>query len=129
MKNDEIKQANRKALPKFLLFAIVCAVVGGGIGYYSGYGVAKGETDKLIGIMKEAGLFFGEYIAPWIMVAMAVIVSSVCIPIYVNAKKLLCAWDGEDDGVSSEIERKLSVVIWITTAALIVSYFFITASY
>ena len=35
MKNDEIKQANRKALPKFLLFAVVCAIVGGVIGYYS----------------------------------------------------------------------------------------------
>ena len=29
MKNDEIKQANRKALPKFLLFAVVCTIVGG----------------------------------------------------------------------------------------------------
>ena len=27
MKNDEIKEANRKALPKFLLFAVVCAIV------------------------------------------------------------------------------------------------------
>ena len=42
MKNDEIKQANRKALPKFLLFAVVCAIVGGVIGYYSGHSAAKG---------------------------------------------------------------------------------------
>ena len=58
MKNDEIKQANRKALPKFLLFAVVCTIVGGVIGYYSGYGAAKGGIDKLAGIMKEAGAFF-----------------------------------------------------------------------
>ena len=44
MKNDEIKEANRKALPKFLLFAVVCAIVGGVIGYYSGYGAAKVDT-------------------------------------------------------------------------------------
>ena len=60
MKNDEIKQANRKALPKFLLFAVVCAIVGGVIGYYSGYGAAKGGMDELVGMMKETGAFFGE---------------------------------------------------------------------
>ena len=71
MKNDEIKQANRKALPKFLLFAVVCAIVGGVIGYYSGYGAAKGGMDELVGMMKETGAFFGTHIAPWLMVAIA----------------------------------------------------------
>lgn len=47
MKNDEIKEANRKALPKFLLFAVVCAIVGGVIGYYSGYGAAKDLLTKV----------------------------------------------------------------------------------
>ena len=73
MKNDEIKEANRKALPKFLLFAVVCAIVGGVIGYYSGYGAAKGGMDELVGMMKETGAFFGTHIAPWLMVAIAII--------------------------------------------------------
>ena len=55
MKNDEIKNANRKALPKFLLVAVVCAIIGGVIGYYSGHGAAKGGLDQLVGMMKEAG--------------------------------------------------------------------------
>lgn len=58
MKNDEIKQANRKALPKFLLFAVVCTIVGGVVGYYSGHSAAKGGLDQLVGTMKEAGAFF-----------------------------------------------------------------------
>lgn len=33
MKHDEIRAANRKALPKFLLFTLVCAVIGGIAGY------------------------------------------------------------------------------------------------
>ncbi len=73
MKNDEIKEANRKALPKFLLFAVVCAIVGGVIGYYSGYGAARGGRDELVGMMKETGAFFGTHIAPWLMVAIAII--------------------------------------------------------
>ena len=129
MKNDEIRQANRKALPKFLLFAVVCTIVGGVSGYYSGYGAAKGGIDKLVGIMKETGAFFGTHIAPWLMLALAVIVPVVCIPIYRSAKKLVAAWDGEDEDISDTIDRKLSAVIWITSASLIFSYFLIAASY
>ena len=80
MKNDEIKQANRKALPKFLLFAVVCTIVGGVVGYYSGHSAAKGGLDQLVGMMKEAGAFFGTHIAPWLMLALAVIVPVVWTP-------------------------------------------------
>ena len=129
MKNDEIKQANRKARPKFLLFAVVCTIAGGVIGYYSGYGAAKGGIDKLSGIMKEAGTFFGMHIAPWLMLALAFIMPAVCIPIYRSAKKLLGAWDGEDEDTSDTIDRKLSAVLWLTSASLVLSYFLIAASY
>ncbi len=129
MKNDEIKQANRKALPKFLLFAVVCTIVGGMVGYYSGHSAAKGGLDQLVGMMKEAGAFFGTHIAPWLMLALAVIVPVVCIPIYRSAKKLVAAWDGEDEDISDTVDRKLSAVIWLTSAALILSYFLIAASY
>ena len=129
MKNDEIKQANRKALPKFLLFAVVCTIVGGMVGYYSGHSAAKGGLDQLVGMMKEAGAFFGTHIAPWLMLALAVIVPVVCIPIYRSAKKLVAAWDGEDEDISDTVDRKLSAVIWTTSVALIVSYFLIAASY
>ena len=60
---------------------------------------------------------------------MAVIVPVVSIPIYRNAKKLLGAWDGENKDISNTIDRKLSAVIWLTSAALILSYFLIAASY
>ena len=129
MKNDEIKQANRKALPKFLLFAVVCTIVGGMVGYYSGHSAAKGGLDQLVGMLKEAGAFFGARIAPWLMLALAVIVPVVCIPIYRRAKKLVAAWDGEDEDVSDAVDRKLSAVIWLTSAAFILSYFLIAASY
>lgn len=129
MKNDEIKQANRKALPKFLLFAVVCTIVGGVVGYYSGHSAAKGGLDQLVGTMKEAGAFFGTHIAPWLMLALALIVPVVCIPIYRSANKLVAVWDGEDENISDTVDRKLSLVIWITSAALIVSYFLMAASY
>lgn len=129
MKNDEIRSANRKALPKFLLFAVICAVIGGIIGYYSGHGAAKGGVDQLLGVMKEAGALFGANIAPRLMVALAVIMPAVCVPIYRSARKLAAAWDGEDEDTSDAVDRKLSAVIWLTSAVLILAYFLIAASY
>ena len=129
MKHDEIKQANRTALPKFLLFAVVCTIAGGVIGYYSGCGAANGGIDKLVGIINEAGAFFGTHLAPWLMLARAFIMPAVCIPIYRSAKKLLGAWDGEDEDTSDTIDRKLSAVLWLTSTSLVLSYFLIAASY
>lgn len=50
-------------------------------------------------------------------------------PIYKRAKKLLSTWDGEDEEISDAVDEKLSIIIWITSAALIISYFLIAASY
>ena len=127
MKNDEIRQANRKALPKFLLFAIACVLAGGVIGYYSGHGAAKGGLDQLVGMMKEAGAFFGTHIAPWLMLALAVIVPVVCIPIYRRAKKLVAAWDGEDEDVMQRAEERLSWALLLDSLTVIVSFFFFNA--
>ena len=60
---------------------------------------------------------------------MAVLLPAVCIPVYHGAKRLLAAWDGEDEDVSDAVDRKLSAVLWLTGAALILAYFLIAAAY
>ena len=47
MKNDEIRAANRKALPKFLLLTLVGAVIGG----VTGYCAARYGLDQLSGVL------------------------------------------------------------------------------
>ena len=125
MDDNDIKKANRKAMPKFMLILVISVLVGGTIGFCA----AKYELNTLANDMKSAGTFFGTYIAPWLMLAAAVIVPMICIPIYKGAKRLLSSWDGENEETSDTIDSKLSVVIWITSAALILSYFLIAASY
>jgi len=125
MDNNEIKKANQKALPKFMLIMVISLLVGGSIGFCS----AKYGLNTLAGDMKSAGSFFGTYIAPWLMLMIAVIVPVVCVLVYRSAKKLLSSWDGENEEISDTIDKKLSIVIWVTSAALILSYFLITASY
>lgn len=125
MDNNEIKKANRKALPKFIFLISIGSVVGGLIGFCS----AKYGLNTLAGGMKRAGAFFGTYIAPWLMLMTAVIVPVICVLVYRTAKKLLSSWDGENEEISDMIDKKLSIVIWITSAALSFSYFLIAASY
>ena len=125
MDNNEIKKANRKALPKIILIMVLSLIIGGGFGFCA----ARYGLNTLAGGMKSTGAFFGTYIAPWLMLATAVIVPMICVPIYKSAKRLLSSWDGENEETSDTIDNKLSIVIWITSAALILSYFLIAASY
>ncbi len=125
MNKNEIKKANRKAVPKFLLLMLLSLILGGAIGFFS----AKYSLNALSASLKSAGAFFGAYIAPYLMLITAVIVPLVCFPLYKSAKKILADWDGENEDVYNTADTKLSVIMWITGAALILSFFLITASY
>lgn len=125
MDRKDIKQANRKALPKFILALFVAMCVGGGVGYLSGRFRANTLTDEI----RNAGAFFGAYIAPWLLVGLALVLPAVCIPLYRGAKRLSAAWDGEDEDISGRIDRKISLTVWISGVSLILSYFLIAASY
>lgn len=125
MDNNEIKNANQRALPKFILIVIISLVIGGLTGFYA----ARYGLNMLAGRIESVGAFFGVYIAPWLMLMTAIIVPVVCVPIYRNGRKLLLSWDGENEDISDAIDRKISIVIWITSASLILSLFLIAASY
>lgn len=104
---------------------VASLILGGVVGYCS----ARYGLNSLSGSLKSAGNVFGMRIAPWLMLAAAVVMPAVSVPLYRKAKKLLGAWDGEDEEVSDAVDGLLSIVIWIAGAALIVSYFLIAASY
>ena len=125
MERDEIKEANRKAMPRFLLLVLVGAIVGGIVGFYC----AKYDVDQIAGSMKSAGAFFGNYVSSWILLAIAVITPIVVIPVYQKTKRLLLAWDGEDESVCDIAEKKLNTVLLINGIALISAFFLISATY
>ncbi len=118
MDNNEIKKANRKALPKFLLILAVSLAVGGCIGFFA----AKYGLNELSDGIKSAGRAFGRA-APWLLLAEAVALPAIAAPRYKRAKEMISAWDGEDEALSDQIDARLSVIIWISNAALIVSFF------
>lgn len=125
MHNSNIKEANRKALPKFLLILLISLVIGGTIGYCS----AKFGFNELTGSFKRVASGFSTYVAPWMMLETAILVPTVCLPIYRSAKKLLQTWDGEDEALSETVDNKISIVVWITSCAMICSFFLMAATY
>lgn len=122
---SEINKANRKAISKFLPIAVLCAFVGGVSGYLSG----KYSLNDLSDSVKSIGVLFSRHIAPWLMLVTAIIIPAVCIILFKQAKKLLNAWDGENEEIYDLIDLKLSVIMWISSFASIVAFFLISASY
>ena len=125
MNNNEIKQANQKALPKFIFMMIISMSVGGFLGYF----IMRQGINELSGSIKNLGTVFSMHVASWIMVIIAILIPVLCVPIYNKAKKMLEIWDGEDELIYDEIDNKLSMILWITTTAYIFSFFLIAASY
>ena len=76
MNDNEIKAANRKAMPRFLLLMAVSMLVGGALGYVS----ARYGLSALSGGIKSAGEFFGAHVAHWLMLAAAIAVPA---PVFV----------------------------------------------
>ena len=115
----EIKQANQKAFPKFVLYLLACVVVGGVIGFL----VGKYELYELTADLAAAGGFFARYIAAWLLGGIVILRPMICVPMYRRAKKALSNWDGEDEELLSRIDTRLSVADWIGTLFNIATYF------
>lgn len=124
-KNNEIKRANMRSLPKFLFVVLIGVLIGGSVGYFSARYGLNALADGIRGVCA----FFGTNIAPWLLVAMALLLPAVCIPIYLGARRLIAGWDGEDETRPAAFESRLSVVIWVSDIVLILSYLFIAAAY
>lgn len=77
-RKNEIKQANRKALPKFLL-TLVIACIGGGV---LGFCVACFGLDRMAGELSAAGTVFCRQAAPWLLVVRAVVQLAVCLGLW-----------------------------------------------
>lgn len=121
--NDAIRQENKKALPRFLIIMVLSLAAGVALGIV----LVSLSIENAGDALAAAGAFFTGKIAPWLLIALPVVELAVCLPIYFGAKKQLAAWDGEDETVSNQVEARLSVCIWATGMALILSLFLLAA--
>ena len=117
--NDPIRQENKKAIPKFILIFVGSLIFGLVLGFTLSFLKFENFGDAL----SAFGRFFSTRLAGWLLCACPVVELAVGLPLYFGAKKCLAAWDGEDEAVSEDIERKLSVCIWISNMAAVLGFF------
>ena len=121
----EIKQQNRKAMPTFIVIMILSVLIGGAFGFGASYYGLNGLAGKLT----AAGTYFSSRMAHWLLLALALVQPAVCLPLYFQGKRMVMHWDGEDDAAAEKAEEKLSIVMWISGAAMITANFLIAAAY
>lgn len=124
-RNEEIRRANRKALPKFITIVILACLVGGVIGFCAAFFGLDAMTEAF----HSAGAVFSCRVAPWLQVACVVLELAVCLPMYLTSKREAAAWDGENEAVSDRMEKRMSIAIWISSMIFIFSLFLMAASY
>lgn len=117
--NEKIKKDNKKAIPKFLLILLVCAVIGGFCGYYS---VALGESNMRDAISNYLYEFL-RIITPYISIISFVVFVLPAYIIYRKALKLADSWDGESEETPESIDKKLNCTVLLISIAMIVGFF------
>lgn len=125
MRSNEIKSEDQKALPKFLLILAGSIILGVAIGTFS----SNCDTAALSAGLQAFGVFFGENIAPWLMLALATLMPVIFVAVYRSAKKQLSLWNSEDETLFNAIDHKLSALIWLSNAAFILSFSLFAATF
>ena len=106
MKRDD-KGINRKAFPKFLLWVLL----GGVLGFFAGLAggiasdlhLADSVEAWLTGVLQAA--------APWGIPVTSGVLLAICLGFYLSAKRLYMAWDGEDETLPDQVDRKLNYTL------------------
>lgn len=123
MKNN-IQNDNRKALPKYLLVLLGGGLLGGGLGFLTGFAAEHnlGETAA------DALNRFLAAITPWGIPVSTLVLLGLAWGKYRSAKKLCAAWDGEDELIPDTADQHLNWALLLTTIQLLLNFFFFSAA-
>lgn len=124
MKNDAIQKENRKALPLFLAILAVALV----IGFFCGWLMVEHGGDLSTAVSGALNTLLTA-VTPWAILVCSLIAVPVCIWLLHSCKKMLAAWDGEDEAITSRMETRASFVLIITSFLLLVGFFFMSSAY
>lgn len=122
--NDSVKRDNRKALPKYLLVIFCSAIAGGLLGFLTGW---YGHSD-LSAAFAERVTAALRLVSPWgIPVGTLALLGSGFL-MYRSAKRDFAGWDGEDDALMDDLDRRLDWCLLLTTVTLLLDFFFLSTA-
>ena len=126
--NDEIRQANRKAFPKFLFMTLGGVLFGAVIGFVGLFGLDALGPDNVANALSGLGIGLAKA-APWLLAVCGAVELISGLMLYRRAKAIVRGWDGEDETVPERAEKPLNLAMWISSMALIAAFFLLTAAY
>ena len=122
--NDNVKRDNRRALPKYLLTILLCGLLGGVLGFFTGVAGAAGIEETVRRALDRVL----SVCAPWGIVLSAVILLGAGWYLYAAARRRFAAWNGEDEDTMDDVERQLSWALLLTGLMSVLDFFFFAAS-
>lgn len=123
--NRKEKSENRKALPKFALTMAGSLLVGGLIGFVTGFSRAFGLDTAAFAQWLDKAVCAAT---PWGIPVTSVLTLGGCFLLYRSAVKKFAAWDGGDEDETSEsIDILLSWVLLLSAVQLLIDLFFMAA--
>lgn len=119
----EIRKENKKALPKYLLVILLCAVLGG----IARYGVAVLEDAGGVALLPEMladllakSMYFGTPVCGVLMLVPAAVILH-------RVKKMFMGWDGEDEVCVERMEYLLNWPMILSGLLMPIVFFFFSA--
>ena len=117
------KSDNKKALPKFLGIVLISGLIGGIVGFASGFFGGTLMPDQLVTKFYQILDTITPY-SIWLITGVCFILE---LRFYLQAKSICQSWDGEDEESIEKAEEKLSWALLFTSVNLIINYFFLGA--
>ena len=116
---EKIKSEDKKALCKFKWMLIAAVLIGAVSGLVTGMAGFYVETDLFEWNMAQ----FVLGVFPWMLGVITVVITVIIEVLYRKCRRGFAQWDGEDEDVIEEIERKISWAMWFASLLMICSFF------
>lgn len=124
MNSEEIKKDNKLSFRKFIVIIIVSMLIGGFIGFFSAMAGDTAAPDKIAAALNRGFAACMPYGIP----AAAVVLLTPAYVLYRRAKKMLAAWDGEDEAHAEHIDHTLNDSLFISSFLTPILFLFLSAS-
>lgn len=121
---NEIKKEDKGALRKFIILVLIGALVGFVLGILSGF-VGMNLADVLAEWVQN----MLAYIAPFMNAFLIPVAFLPILYFYQVSRKMYKVWDGENEALLEKIEINLSYALWLSSLALILSFFFFAVGF
>lgn len=116
---NEIKKENHKNLPKFLAILLLCAVIGGVVGYFS---AVFGSSDLSQQIVPSLTEFLSDATV-WLLPLVSAFLILPSVLWLHKSKALFKSWDGEDEDIPDQIDQLLNRGLLCVSILAALSYF------